>query len=61
MSASPVKELALAQDLRVFQPERMRDEAWLDELRELAPDIGVVAAYGRLLPQVLLDLRRTEW
>jgi methionyl-tRNA formyltransferase len=41
-----VKELALARGLTVLQPERIRDQAFLDTLRALAPDLIVVAAYG---------------
>jgi methionyl-tRNA formyltransferase len=51
-----VKELALARGLPVLQPERIRDPAFLDTLRALAPDLIVVAAYGRLLPRTILDL-----
>lgn len=56
VSASPVKTVALAHNLPVLQPAQMKDSAWLDDVRALAPDIGVVAAYGRILPQALLDL-----
>lgn len=55
---SPVKALALAAEVPVHQPTRLKDEAWLDQLRALAPDLGVVAAYGRLLPDVLLAVPR---
>jgi methionyl-tRNA formyltransferase len=51
-----VKELALARGLPVLQPERVRDPAFLGTLRDLAPDIIVVAAYGRILPRTILDL-----
>lgn len=51
-----VKELALARGLTVLQPERIRDRAFLDTLRALAPDLIVVAAYGRILPPSILDL-----
>lgn len=53
---TPVKEYALTQDIPVYQPESCRDEAVLAQLRELAPDVIVVAAYGKLLPQALLDI-----
>jgi methionyl-tRNA formyltransferase len=42
----------------VLHPERLADPDWLGTLAALSPDLGVVAAYGRLLPQVLLDLPR---
>ncbi|MBQ7693121.1 MAG: methionyl-tRNA formyltransferase [Oscillospiraceae bacterium] len=56
MSFSPVKELALANDLPVYQPEKMRDGTALEILRELRPDILVVVAYGRILPDEMLAL-----
>jgi methionyl-tRNA formyltransferase len=56
ISFSPVKRLALEHGLPVLQPERLKDETWLDLLRALAPDIGVVAAYGKILPAAVLDL-----
>lgn len=56
MSFSPVKELALANDLPVYQPEKMRDGTALEILRQLRPDILVVVAYGRILPDEMLAL-----
>lgn len=50
-----VKTLAEAEGLPVLQPERLGDEAFRTELDVAAPDLAVVAAYGRLLPQWLLD------
>src|ERR1700722_18411888 len=55
---SPVKEVALATSLPVLQPARARDESFLDDLRQLHPDLIVVAAYGQILPQGILDLPR---
>jgi methionyl-tRNA formyltransferase len=57
-SASPVKEVALLHGLPVLQPDRLKDEGFLDDIRQLAPDLGVVAAYGKILPQALLDIPR---
>src|SRR5262249_39080914 len=51
-----VKTLAVARGLPVLQPERVRDPGFLDALRALAPDLVVVAAYGRILPRTILDL-----
>jgi methionyl-tRNA formyltransferase len=56
LQPSPVKEAALRAGLPVLQPERARDVAFLAELRRLAPDYIVVAAYGQLLPKAVLDL-----
>ena len=58
VAESPVKQLAAANGLPVLQPERMKDPAFMDALEALAPDLGVVAAYGRLLPDALLALPR---
>jgi methionyl-tRNA formyltransferase len=53
--ASPVKEKALSLGLRLFQPERL-DADFLDEVCVLAPDLLVVAAYGKIFRQVFLDI-----
>lgn len=58
MCFSPVKELALAHDLPVYQPEKMRDGTAYEQIRALAPDILVVVAYGRILPDDILALPR---
>ena len=55
---SPVKAAALEAKLTVLQPERIRHEAALAELKVLNPDLIVVAAYGQILPRALLDLPR---
>ena len=54
LQPSPVKEIALANGLPVFQPEKMRDGTALAALQSLQPDILVVVAYGRILPDDLL-------
>src|SRR5262245_15638024 len=53
-----VKRSAVAHNLPVIQPERLKDESLLDNLRALDADLGVVAAYGRILPSALLALPR---
>ena len=58
LSFSPVKDLALRAQLPVYQPEKMRDGTALAILRELKPDILVVVAYGRILPDDMLALPR---
>jgi methionyl-tRNA formyltransferase len=52
----PVKECAVAEGLTVLQPERPRGEAFIAELRALAPEISVVASYGHILTREVLDL-----
>ena len=54
--ASPVKEVALANGIPVFQPENFREEETVQQLRDLQPDICAVVAYGRILPQKVLDV-----
>ena len=54
--ASPVKEIALAKGIPVFQPESFREDAAVEELASLQPDVIAVVAYGRILPQRVLDL-----
>ncbi len=56
MAFPPVKEVALEAGIPVLQPERARDEEFLAEMKRLNPDIILVAAYGKILPKVLLDL-----
>ncbi len=56
MVASPVKEVALAQGIPVFQPENFRADETVEELKALAPDVVAVVAYGRILPQRVLDI-----
>ena len=58
MQPSPVKEIAVAANLPVFQPEKMRDGTALRQLSTLNPDILVVVAYGRILPDEILALPR---
>ena len=54
--APPVKVVAEAEDLKVFQPEKPTDGAFLAGLRDLRPDVGVVVAYGHILKKELLAL-----
>jgi methionyl-tRNA formyltransferase len=51
-----VKSCALELGLPVLQPERARDEAFIEELRRLAPDLIAVIAYGQILPRTILEL-----
>ena len=53
---SPVKELALQHGLPVFQPEHFREAETVEALRALRPDVIAVVAYGRILPQSVLDI-----
>ena len=54
---SPVKEVALAENIPVFQPENFREDETVEQLRALQPDVVAVVAYGRILPQRVLDIK----
>ena len=56
LAFSPVKEVALANELPVFQPESFREDEAVEQLRALNPDVVAVVAYGRILPQRVLDI-----
>ncbi|MGU5661766.1 methionyl-tRNA formyltransferase [Aeromonas sanarellii] len=58
LTASPVKELALAHSLPVYQPASLRNEAAQAELAALGADLMVVVAYGLILPKAVLDTPR---
>src|SRR5579871_3113365 len=55
---SPVKEVAVRRQLPVLQPERARADVFIQQLRELKPDLIAVAAYGQILPKAILELPR---
>lgn len=56
LSFSPVKELALQNGLDVYQPTKLRDGSFTELLRSLKPDVLVVVAYGRILPEDALSV-----
>ncbi len=53
---SAVKEIALEEEIPLFQPKDARQPGLLETLEELEPDIGIVVAYGHILPQKIIDL-----
>jgi len=53
---SPVKEVALKHNIAVYQPENFREDETVQQLRDLKPDVVAVVAYGRILPQRVLDI-----
>jgi methionyl-tRNA formyltransferase len=53
---SPVKKIAIDEEIPVFQPKNARDSELFAKLGELKPDISVVVAYGHILPQKIIDL-----
>lgn len=56
LKSSPVKALALEEDIEVFQPATLKDPASQERLREARPDLVVVAAFGQILPRAVLDI-----
>ena len=52
----PVKEMALAHDLPVYQPRRARDPEFIEEMKALNPEVMVVVAFGQILPKAILDI-----
>ena len=56
MQFSPVKEVAVEHNIPVFQPENFREAETVEQLKALQPDVVAVVAYGRILPQSVLDL-----
>ncbi|MFN8565687.1 MAG: methionyl-tRNA formyltransferase [Anaerolineae bacterium] len=56
VQVSPVKQVALNAGIPVFQPEKLRRPEAVETLRQWQPDVYVVAAFGQILPQAVLDL-----
>ena len=55
LTPPPVKELALANNIKVYQPVKMRDGTALEMLREANPELVIVVAYGKILPKEILE------
>lgn len=56
MQYTPVKKSALERDIKVYQPEKVKDEEFVQILKEINPDVVVVVAFGQILPSVILDM-----
>ena len=57
MLPSPVKEFAMEKNLKIFQPEKVKNnEEFINELKALNPDVICVVAYGKILPKEILDI-----
>jgi len=61
VSFSPVKEVALAENLSVHQPPKIRAPEIEAKLRALAPDVIAIIAYGQIIPERLLNIPRLGW
>jgi methionyl-tRNA formyltransferase len=55
---SPVKEAAIARGIPVLQPDKLRDAAFVQKMNELEADLGVVAAYGKIIPDPVITSAR---
>lgn len=55
LTPPPVKEIALKTNIPIYQPNRLRDEAVIDELLKILCDLIIVAAYGQILPKAVID------
>lgn len=58
LQATPTKIVAAAHGIHVLQPAKIREEPFLNQIRALAPDLGVVVAFGRILPDTLIAIPR---
>ncbi len=56
MAMPPVKEKAMEFAIPVYQPAKVREEGFFRQMRELSPEVIVVAAFGQILPKAILDL-----
>jgi methionyl-tRNA formyltransferase len=56
LTPSPVKEKALEQGIRIFQPPKLKDEGIISEIEKLSPDCIVVVAFGQILPKRVLNI-----
>ena len=53
---TPVKEIAMEHEIPVYQPVKIREEQWIEVLKDLAPDVIVVVAFGQIIPKAILEL-----
>ena len=54
---SPVKEFALSKELKIYQPEKVKNNVeFIDEIKKLEPDVICVVAYGKILPKEILEI-----
>lgn len=57
MAMSPVKEYAISRDLTIYQPEKVKNnKEFVEQIQELAPELIVAVAYGKILPKEILDI-----
>lgn len=53
---SPVKKVALKNNIKILQPQKIKEEKIINQIKNLSPDLIVVAAYGKIIPKTILDI-----
>lgn len=53
---SPIKKIAIKNDIKFFQPQKLKEEKIIKKIKELDPDLIIVAAYGKIIPKEILDI-----
>ncbi len=56
LAPPPVKELSLRYNIPLLQPERIKDEVFINTIKKFSPDVIVVVAYGKILPETILNI-----
>jgi methionyl-tRNA formyltransferase len=57
---SPLKKLAIENKIQILQPEKIRDENFIDQLKELEPDLNIVCSYGKIIPEEIIKLPKFQ-
>jgi methionyl-tRNA formyltransferase len=60
-ASSPVKDAALAAEIAVYQPEKIKSDSASEYFKRMAPDAVVIIAYGQIIPQRLIEIPRLGW
>lgn len=58
LTAPPVKQVATHHGLKIYQPDRIKTDSWVEVLKDLSPDVIVVVAYGQILSKEILEIPR---
>ncbi|KKR09669.1 MAG: Methionyl-tRNA formyltransferase [Parcubacteria group bacterium GW2011_GWA2_39_18] len=56
ITPTPVSQLAAQNQMAVFEPENLNDEKFLSQIKKIRPDLFLVAAYGKILPKIILEI-----
>ncbi|WP_304942978.1 methionyl-tRNA formyltransferase, partial [Vallitalea guaymasensis] len=54
--STPVKEVAISNDIKVYQPQKLSEKEFVEAMEEISPDVIVVIAFGKILPKRILNL-----